>query len=80
MGLNFVICIQCEINKGKDYTFTLLAKQIHFLKHFWLYDTKSSIYIAQIGILNSKSLKHLLFGMLNAEIGTYKYICTFKGP
>ena len=24
MGLNFVICIECEINK--DYTFTLLAK------------------------------------------------------
>ena len=26
-GLNFVICIQCKINKAKDYTFTLLAKK-----------------------------------------------------
>ena len=26
MGLNFVICIKCEMNKAKDYTFTLLAK------------------------------------------------------
>ena len=30
MGLNFVTCIQCEINKAKDYTFTLLAN--FFLK------------------------------------------------
>ena len=27
MGLNVIICIKCEINKAKDYTFTLLAKQ-----------------------------------------------------
>ena len=26
MGLNFVICVQCEISKAKDYTITLLAK------------------------------------------------------
>ena len=26
--LNFVICNQCEINLGKDYTFTLLAKKV----------------------------------------------------
>ena len=26
MRLNFVKCIKCEINKAKDYTFTLLAK------------------------------------------------------
>ena len=25
-GLNFVLCIQCEINKAKNYSFTLLAK------------------------------------------------------
>ena len=28
MGLiNFVICIECEINKAKNYTFTTLAKR-----------------------------------------------------
>ena len=26
MGLNFVKCIECEINKAKDYTVNLLAK------------------------------------------------------
>ena len=25
-SFNFVLCIECEINKAKDYTFTLLAK------------------------------------------------------
>ena len=28
--LNFVKCIQCEINKAKDYTFTFLAKKAYF--------------------------------------------------
>ena len=34
MGLNFVKCTQCEINKAKDYSFTLLAKKISFVSFY----------------------------------------------
>ena len=36
MGLNLVICIKCEINKAKDYIFTLLAKLCNIFSVFAL--------------------------------------------
>ena len=33
--LNFVICIQCEINKAKDYSFTLLPKTVNCKNNYF---------------------------------------------